>query len=118
MVSTGEGRASVDFPEVVGRYVMLKWHPANARGEAFIVAQVVSLGISKHGAAYRVENAEGGQMIDGKEAMRDGKGFSTAKTSRRKAPVKLKPLQKDLSAGIADKFRCLPLSLRKAPTSP
>jgi len=31
VVSTGEGRASVDFPQVVGRYVMLKWHPARDR---------------------------------------------------------------------------------------
>jgi hypothetical protein len=73
VVSAGEGRASVDFPEVVGRYVMLEWHPANAQGEAFSIAQVAAFGVSKHGDTVR--NDEGQQIIDGKEAKDDGKGI-------------------------------------------
>ena len=76
VVSTGQGRASVDFPEVTGRYVMLKWHPASAQGEAFSIAQVAAFGISKRGATVR--NGEGEQMTDGKDGM-DGKGILDSK---------------------------------------
>jgi hypothetical protein len=76
VVSTGEGRAAVDFPRVVGRYVMLKWHPASVQGEAFSIAQVAAFGVSKHGAT--VKNAEGEQITDGKEGM-DGKSIIDSK---------------------------------------
>lgn len=71
VVSTGEGRASVNFPEVVGRYVMLKWHPATARGGAFSIAQVAAFG-----PAQRNAGSAGGadQVTDGKEAF-DGKSI-------------------------------------------
>ena len=73
VVSTGEGRASVDFPEVAGRYVMLRWHPSSARTEAFSIAQVAAFGVSKHGSDLQVR--DGKEMTDGKEAMygEDGK---------------------------------------------
>ena len=64
VVSTGEGRASVDFPETVGRYVMLNWHPASAQGEAFSIAQVAAFGPRKSTANQPEES----QMTDGKEA--------------------------------------------------
>ncbi len=67
VVSTGEGRASVDFPEVVGRYVMIKWHPASAQADAFSIAQVAAFGVSKRGSS--VQGADGKEMTDGKEAM-------------------------------------------------
>ena len=70
VVSTGEGRASVDFPEVVGRYVMLKWHPAAVHGEAFSIAQVAAFGPAKRTGS----SAEGDQRIDGKEVI-DGKSI-------------------------------------------
>ncbi len=72
VVSTGEGRASVNFPEVSGRYVMLKWHPA-ARGEAFSIAQVAAFGPAKRGgtaadqAAYA--QADGKSAFDGKDIL-------------------------------------------------
>lgn len=93
-VSTGEGRASVDFPEVVGRYVMLKWHPANAQGEAFSIAQVAAFGVSKHAATTK--NAEGEQMTDGKEAMDgkdvfDGKDIPGEGTEEAQAPAEGPP---------------------------
>jgi hypothetical protein len=71
IISTGEGRASVDFPEVVGRYVMLKWHPGAAHGEAFSIAQVAAFGPATR-IGGSAEEAEGARGIDGKEAI-DGK---------------------------------------------
>lgn len=67
VVSAGEGRASVNFPEVSGRYVMLKWHPA-ARGESFSIAQVAAFGPARRTGS----GAEGAAYVDGKEAF-DGK---------------------------------------------
>lgn len=67
VVSTGEGRASVDFPEVVGRYVMIKWHPARTQADAFSIAQVAAFGVSKRGSS--VQGTDGKEMTDGKEAM-------------------------------------------------
>lgn len=74
VVSTGEGSASIDFPEVVGRYVMLKWHPATAQGEAFSIAQVAAFGVSKRLGS--VQGTDGKDMMDGKDAMygEGGKG--------------------------------------------
>ena len=73
IVSTGEGRASVNFPKVTGRYVMLKWQPA-ARGEAFAIAQVAAFGPPKRvGAAGEMVYAQsdGKQLFDGKEILDD-----------------------------------------------
>ena len=68
VVSTGEGRASIDFPETVGRYVMIKWHPAADQPGGFSIAQVAAFGVSKH------ENTvEGVDAKDGKEAFSSGK---------------------------------------------
>jgi hypothetical protein len=72
VVSTGEGRASIDFPEVVGRYVMLKWHPASAQVEAFSIAQVAAFGPSKRGAT--APDTESDRMTEGKEGL-DGKSM-------------------------------------------
>jgi hypothetical protein len=76
VVSTGEGRASVDFPQVVGRYVMLKWHPASMQGDAFSIAQVAAFGVSKR--AGNVQETDGKDITDGKNALygeggKDGK---------------------------------------------
>jgi len=67
VVSTGQGRASVDFPEVVGRYVIIKWHPARTQADAFSIAQVAAFGVSKRVGS--VQGADGKEMADGKEAM-------------------------------------------------
>jgi hypothetical protein len=67
VVNRGEGRASINFPEVAGRYLMLKWHPANAQASAFSIAQVAAFGPAKQSATVR--NAE-----DGKDRF-DGKGI-------------------------------------------
>ena len=77
VLSVGEGRAAVDFPVMVGRYVMLKWHPSAAHGEQFSIAQVAAFGPTKRvdGSAEEAEGKQridGERIIDGKEAI-DGK---------------------------------------------
>ncbi len=62
------GRAAVDFPEVTGRYVLLKWRPAAAGQNAFFVAQVAVFGPATHG-----RNEAGRRFSDGKEGFSDGK---------------------------------------------
>ena len=73
VVSAGEGRASVNFPEVAGRYVMLTWHPASLQGEAFSIAQVAVFGVSRHGSIVQGADAKDGKdFYDGKEAIGEG----------------------------------------------
>ena len=73
VVSTGEGRASVDFPQVAGRYLMLTWHPASLQGEAFSIAQVAAFGVSRHASIVQGADAKDGKDFhDGKEAIGEG----------------------------------------------
>lgn len=80
VVNTNKGRASVDFPAVKGRYVMLKWHPANISGESFSVAQVAAFGKSLRNRTARdagrsqVASEGDEQATDGKELL-DGKSI-------------------------------------------
>ncbi len=71
VVSTGEGCASVNFPEVTGRYVMLKWHPATG-GEVFSIAQVAAFGPAKPvgtSGEPAAEQRDGKEMFDGKDIL-------------------------------------------------
>lgn len=77
VVSTGEGRASVDFPAVTGRYIMLKWNPASVGDSAFSVAQVAAFGPTK--GRSTIEVAAHTRRLDGKE-VRDGKEMLDGKT--------------------------------------
>jgi hypothetical protein len=86
VVSAGEGRASVDFPETAGRYVMLKWHPASAQGEAFSIAQVAAFGPRNPS----VTETESGRMIDGKEKF-NGKETIDTKESPKEGPREALP---------------------------
>ncbi len=78
VVNTNEGRAALDFPATTGRYVMLKWHPASARGDAFSVAQVAAFGISRQGSANQESETSrrtsGNELADGKQ-LSDGKNI-------------------------------------------
>ena len=68
VVNRGEGRASINFPEVAGRYLMLKWHPADAPASAFSIAQVAAFGPTKRSATG--PNAEDGKDgFDGKSIL-------------------------------------------------
>ena len=77
VVSTGEGRASVDFPPVAGRYIMLKWNPASVDGNSFSVAQVAAFGPAK--VRSTTELAGPARRLDGKEVL-DGKAMLDGKT--------------------------------------
>ena len=76
VVSAGEGRASVDFPEIVGRYLMIKWHPVDAQPDGFSIAQVAAFGVSKRDSnVQQTDGKEGKDVYDakeGKEALAEG----------------------------------------------
>ncbi len=68
VVSADEGRAAVDFPEMVGRYVMIKWQPAGQQPDGFSIAQVAAFGVSKHDTAVQgTDGKDGKSFLDGKE---------------------------------------------------
>ncbi len=91
VVSTGEGRASINFPEVAGRYVMLKWHPA-ARGEAFSIAQVAAFGPANRTASgtNQAVSADGKEMYDGKDIL-DNKDIPAEGLDEAQAPAEGPP---------------------------
>ena len=60
VASTGEGRAAVNFSEITGRYIMLKWHPASLQREPFSIAQVAAFGPTGRTTSV-------GQVYDGKD---------------------------------------------------
>ncbi len=77
VLSASEGRASVDFPEAVGRYVMLKWHPASVQ-ESFSIAQVAAFGPAKPDRSNSTGMSEGKDGFDGKDSF-DGKSIVDSK---------------------------------------
>ncbi len=93
VVSTGEGRASVDFAEVSGRYVMLKWHPA-VRGEAFSIAQVAAFGPARRGGSATDEivfaQGDGKSSFDGKDIL-DNKDIPAEGADEALAPAEGPP---------------------------
>lgn len=72
VVSTGEGRAAVDFPQVTGRYVMLKWHPASASKTPFSIAQVAAFGPRKRTFVAARDAKEGKAILDNKQIPAEG----------------------------------------------
>ncbi len=93
VVSTGEGRASVNFPEVAGRYVMLKWHPA-VSGEAFSIAQVAAFGPAKRSGAPGDQatyvQGDGKTSFDGKDIL-DNKDIPAEGADEALAPAEGPP---------------------------
>jgi hypothetical protein len=72
----GAGRAAVDFPETTGRYILLKWTPAEP-GSAFSVAEIAAFGNEKREnlvAANAPAEGPGRTSDDGKTVL-DGKDF-------------------------------------------
>jgi hypothetical protein len=67
VVSAGEGRASIDFPATVGRYVMIKWHPAAAQPDGFSIAQVAAFGVSNRDTIMETDGKDGKEFYSGKE---------------------------------------------------
>src|SRR3954464_16052291 len=75
----GTGRAAVDFPETTGRYILLKWTPAEP-GTSFSVAEIAAFGNEKREnlvAANTVGEDNGDTSRDGKTMLdaKDGKDF-------------------------------------------
>ena len=70
----GEGRASVDFPETSGRYVMVRWVSAAPTQTAFSVSEVAAFGGPRSTPQLMASNYEGNgrTYADGK-SMLDGK---------------------------------------------
>ncbi len=56
----------MDFPEVTGRYVMVKWHPANAPSEPFSIAQVAAFGPRKRSELAARDGKDGKEIFDNK----------------------------------------------------
>jgi hypothetical protein len=77
------GRASVNFPETTGRYLMLKWHPAGTQSEAFSVAQVAAFGVAKHGSPAQESTSTettNRRVTAGDDEVVDGKEFGDGKS--------------------------------------
>lgn len=83
------GRASIDFPAITGRYVMVRWTPA-AQQNGFSLAEVSAFGGAGErntilAANTRVDEGEG-QVSDGK-TMLDGKTMIDAKDVPAEGPA-------------------------------
>jgi hypothetical protein len=70
----GEGRASIDFPETTGRYVMVRWSSVAPSQDGFSVAEVAAFGGAPGTTQLMAANYEGtaNTYPDGK-SMLDGK---------------------------------------------
>jgi hypothetical protein len=70
----GEGRASVDFPETSGRYVMVRWSSPAPAQAPFSVAEIAAFGgtVTTSQLFAANEAATGGRNADGKTTF-DGK---------------------------------------------
>ena len=78
--SGAEGRASVDFSEISGRYVMVKWIPAAHSANSFSVAEIAAFGgsakadqtIAEEDRYLGTQFADGKSMIDSKDVPGEG----------------------------------------------
>src|SRR5437879_12295191 len=48
IMDEGSGRAAINFPEMSGRYIMVKWTPATQQDTAFSVAEISAFGGNKN----------------------------------------------------------------------
>ena len=70
----GEGRASIDFPETTGRYVMVRWSSAAPAQSAFSVAEIAAFGGARPTSQLMAQNYEGaGQSTPTARDVYDGK---------------------------------------------
>ena len=70
----GTGHAAVDFPETTGRYVMLRWTPAEL-GTPFAVAEIAAFGAEKTGNLIAANSAETRERVSDSKMSLDGKDF-------------------------------------------
>jgi hypothetical protein len=70
----GAGRAAVDFPETTGRYILLKWTPAEP-GSAFSVAEIAAFGNEKRENLVAANEPGTSQRTGDEKTVLDGKDF-------------------------------------------
>ena len=77
--TAGTGRAAIDFPETTGRYVMVKWTPAE-QGAPFAIAEIAAFGggepetlVASRENAER-SDADGKTILEGKDFKDLGEG--------------------------------------------
>jgi hypothetical protein len=87
IVDVGTGRASIDFPEKTGRYIMLKWNPASQQNTSFSIAEIAAFGGKQTAKmlARNVPNMTLGQ-VDAKDIPSEGKDFKEAKEIPEEGP--------------------------------
>ena len=92
VTSDGAGRSAIDFPETTGRYILVKWTPAEA-GSAFSVAEIAAFG-NTHGnlvaANTSVSSPAEGPGQDDKMTL-DGKDFKDFKDMPEEGPAEGQP---------------------------
>ncbi len=76
-----QGRAAVEFPEVTGRYVMVRWSPAVQQDSALTVAEIAALGGPKTTLVAANTNAGGVEETDEYGTAGDGKTMIDGKTT-------------------------------------
>jgi hypothetical protein len=74
-----QGRASVDFPETSGRYVMVRWTPAVQQDSSFSLAEIAAIGGTGNSNQLLAANIGGG-AVSTDEAQSDGKTMMDGKT--------------------------------------
>src|SRR5437588_2065004 len=76
VVVDGTGRAAIDFPETTGRYIMLKWTPAEP-GSAFSVAEIAAFGSENREnlVAANASSASNGRVSGDGKTVLEGKDF-------------------------------------------
>ena len=78
----GTGRASIDFPETTGRYIMLKWNSTVQQDASFSVAEIAAFGGGNQSANLMASNASGssrGEIESDGKTVQDGKDAKDAK---------------------------------------
>ena len=83
VLDEGTGRAAVDFPEMSGRYILVKWAPTAHQDSAFTVAEISAFGKNKSTSliAANTAGSRAGIVSDGK-TIADAKDFGLGKDAK------------------------------------
>ncbi|MFN2542923.1 MAG: hypothetical protein ABR514_12280 [Chthoniobacterales bacterium] len=83
VLDEGAGRAAVDFPEMTGRYILVKWTPTVREDAAFTVAEISAFGKNTKSliAANTSASSRTGIMSDGK-TVSEGKDLGLGKDGK------------------------------------
>ena len=119
------GRAAVDFPEVTGRYVMVRWTPAAQANTSFTLAEVAALGGAQGNtllaanttttAADETDESNSTARVSDGKTMLDGKTMIDAKDMPGEGPPQAPGEGPPPSLPQAPPFTFVPVLV---PTSP